>query len=94
MKLGFSSRLPEDLSDSPFFLQLSALKRKVGTWTDLTVSTPLSAGIPFDLDSVLSAASGNFSVWNPDSSGWLQTQRPWRAILRNGAALLMWSISS
>ena len=74
MKLGFSSRLPEDLSDSPFFLQLSALKRKVGTWTDLTVSTPLSAGIPFDLDSVLSAASGNFSVWNPDSSGWLQTR--------------------
>ncbi len=67
--MNLSRRLPEELSDSPFFSKLSKLKRKVGEFADLTVSTPLRTGLPFDLESVLPLAEKNFSTWNPDACG-------------------------
>lgn len=67
--MNLSRRLPEELSDSPFFLKLSTLKRSVGEFADLTVSTPLRAGLPFDLGAVLPFAEKGFSVWNPDACG-------------------------
>lgn len=72
---GLSQRLPEDLSDSPFFMQLSALKKKVGTFTDLTLSSPLKVGLAFDLKPALDEASQKFSIWNPDSSGWEESRK-------------------
>lgn len=65
-----SKRLPADLSDSPFFAEISRLKKTVPDYADLTLSSPLKAGIPFDLAKVLPAAEKDFSRWDPDSAGW------------------------
>jgi len=70
-----SKRLPEDLSDSPFFSQLSRLKRSVKDYTDLTVSSPLRTGQPFDLNSVLPETFEKFSTWNPDACGWEESRK-------------------
>lgn len=69
-----SKRLPEDLSDSPFFSKLSALKAKIPDFLDLTVSSPLKANLPFDLSEVLPEAIPRFSVWNPDANGWRKSR--------------------
>lgn len=70
-----SKRLPEDLSDSPFFSQLSKLKRSVQGYTDLTVSSPLRTGQAFDLDAVLPQTLKKFSTWNPDACGWEEARK-------------------
>jgi hypothetical protein len=44
----FSSRLPKDLSESPFFKALEEEKQK-SPYIDLTVSSPLKAGILSDI---------------------------------------------
>lgn len=64
-----SKRLPADLSDSPFFLELSHLKKNIA-YADLTLSSPLKVGIPFDLSKALPAAEKDFARWDPDSAGW------------------------
>lgn len=64
-----SQRLPEDLSDSPFFSERSKLKREISTYLDLTVSSPLKTGQAFPLEEVLAEAVPKFSVWNPDANG-------------------------
>ncbi len=70
-----SRRLPEDLSDSPFFSELSKLKREISTYLDLTVSSPLKTGLAFLLDEVLAEAIPKFSVWNPDANGWFEARK-------------------
>ena len=70
-----SKRLPGDLSDSPFFSQLSKLKRSVQGYTDLTVSSPLRTGQAFDLNSVLPQTLEKFSTWNPDACGWEEARK-------------------
>ncbi len=70
-----SRRLPEDLSDSPFFLELSKLKRKIPDFLDLTVSSPLKTGQAFPLEEVLPEAIPKFSVWNPDANGWFEARK-------------------
>lgn len=70
-----SRRLPEDLSDSPFFSELSKLKREIPGYLDLTVSSPLKTGLAFPLEEVLSEAIPKFSVWNPDANGWLDARK-------------------
>ncbi len=70
-----SRRLPADLSDSPFFSELSKARREVPDFLDLTVSSPLKTGLAFPLESVLSEAIPKFSVWNPDANGWLEARK-------------------
>ena len=70
-----SKRLPEDLSDSPFFSQLTKLKRSIKDYTDLTLSSPLRTGQAFDLQSVLPEALEKFSTWNPDACGWEEARK-------------------
>lgn len=69
-----SRRLPENLSDSPFFSELSRLKRLFPNYLDLTVSSPLKTGLPFPLRDALPEALPKFSVWNPDANGWLESR--------------------
>ncbi len=68
-----SKRLPENLTDSPFFVQLSQIKR-AADYTDLTVSSPLRVGGAFDLESALPHGIPKFSVWNPDACGWEESR--------------------
>lgn len=69
-----SRRLPENLSDSPFFSELSRLKRLFPNCLDLTVSSPLKVGLSFPLREALPDAIPKFSVWNPDANGWLESR--------------------
>jgi aspartate/methionine/tyrosine aminotransferase len=64
----FSKRLPGDLTDSPFFEALSSAK-KACTYVDLTVSSPLAAGLAPDLDKAIFATQSRWNLWNPSSSG-------------------------
>ena len=73
-----SSRLPKDLSPSPFFAELERVKASAkkdaaegGTsFIDMTVSSPVKAGLPIDLMDAVEEARENFGCWNPDASGW------------------------
>ena len=76
MKL--SSRLPKDLSPSPFFAELERAKvcaKKDAaegglSFIDMTVSSPVKAGLPVDLNAAVEEARKDFGCWNPDAAGW------------------------
>ena len=74
-----SSRLPKDLSPSPFFAELERAKAEVlaecaGANTlpfiDMTVSSPVKAGLPIDLNAAVDEGRESFGCWNPDAAGW------------------------
>ena len=72
-----SSRLPKDLSPSPFFAELERAKAGAKKdaeagfpFIDMTVSSPVKAGLPIDLNDAVEAARKDFGCWNPDASGW------------------------
>lgn len=74
-----SSRLPKDLSPSPFFAELERAKAAVlaecaGSnalpFIDMTVSSPVRAGLPIDLGAAVEDARKDFGCWNPDAAGW------------------------
>jgi aspartate/methionine/tyrosine aminotransferase len=81
-----SSRLPKDLSPSPFFAELERAKAdvlaecanaggRVGNvaelpFIDMTVSSPVRAGLPIDMDVAVEEACKDFGCWNPDAAGW------------------------
>ena len=74
-----SSRLPKDLSPSPFFTELERAKADVLAecaeanslpFIDMTVSSPVKAGLPVDLDDAVDEGRKAFGNWNPDASGW------------------------
>lgn len=78
-----SSRLPKDLSPSPFFAELERAKADVlaecaGTggnvaeclpFIDMTVSSPLRVGLPFDLAPAVEKAKDEFGTWVADAAG-------------------------
>ena len=74
-----SSRLPKDLSPSPFFAELERAKADVLAecaginalpFIDMTVSSPVKAGLPVDLDDAVDEGRKAFGNWNPDAAGW------------------------
>jgi len=72
-----SSRLPKDLSPSPFFAELERVKAcakkdaEAGlSFIDMTVSSPVKAGLPIHLNEAVETARQDFGCWNPDASGW------------------------
>ena len=72
-----SSRLPKDLSPSPFFAELERVKACAKkdaegglSFIDMTVSSPVKAGLPIDLNEAVETARQDFGCWNPDASGW------------------------
>ena len=65
-----SSRLPKDLSPSPFFAELERAKAESAPFIDMTVSSPVKAGLPIDLDAAVVSARSGFGCWNPDAAGW------------------------
>ena len=83
-----SSRLPKDLSPSPFFAELERAKAEVFAecavadglvgnaganalpFIDMTVSSPVKAGLPIDLDAAVEEGRESFGCWNPDAAGW------------------------
>jgi Aspartate/tyrosine/aromatic aminotransferase len=67
-----SSRLPKDLSPSPFFTELENIKAAVRNepdFIDMTVSSPLRVGLPFDLQPAVDEAKGEFGTWVADAAG-------------------------
>ena len=78
-----SSRLPKDLSPSPFFAELERVKASVlaecaganaEPFIDMTVSSPVKAGLPIDMDAAVESARKDFGCWNPDAAGWMSTR--------------------
>ena len=78
-----SSRLPKDLSPSPFFAELERVKASVLAecaganslpFIDMTVSSPVKAGLPIDMDAAVEAARKDFGCWNPDAAGWMSVR--------------------
>ena len=73
-----SSRLPKDLSPSPFFAELERAKASAKKdaaegglpFIDMTVSSPVKAGLPIDLDVAVEESRKDFGCWNPDAAGW------------------------
>ena len=74
-----SSRLPKDLSPSPFFAELERTKAAVFAecagsnslpFIDMTVSSPVKAGLPIDMDVAVEESRKDFGCWNPDAAGW------------------------
>jgi len=74
-----SSRLPKDLTPSPFFAELERTKAQVLadvargeglSFIDMTVSSPLRVGLPFDLSSAVDEAKAEFGTWVADAAGW------------------------
>ena len=65
-----SSRLPKDLSPSPFFAELERAKADSAPFIDMTVSSPVKAGLPIDLDAAVEESRKEFGCWNPDAAGW------------------------
>ena len=74
-----SSRLPKDLSPSPFFAELertkdAALAECAGAnslpFIDMTVSSPVKAGLPIDMNVAVEESRKDFGCWNPDAAGW------------------------
>ena len=70
-----SSRLPKDLTPSPFFAELERVKAGVLAgrgglpFIDMTVSSPLRVGLPFDLQPAVEKAKGEFGTWVADAAG-------------------------
>ena len=80
-----SSRLPKDLSPSPFFAELERAKTDVLAecanaegregnaatlpFIDMTVSSPLRVGLPFDLAPAVEKAKDEFGTWVADAAG-------------------------
>ena len=73
-----SSRLPKDLSPSPFFAELERAKADVLAkcensealpFIDMTVSSPLRVGLPFDLAPAIDEAKAEFGTWVADAAG-------------------------
>ena len=78
-----SSRLPKDLSPSPFFAELERAKAEVlaecsganaAPFIDMTVSSPVKAGLPIDMDAAVEEACKDFGCWNPDAAGWMSAR--------------------
>ena len=78
-----SSRLPKDLSPSPFFAELERAKAEVlaecasvnaAPFIDMTVSSPVRTGLPIDMDAAVEVARKDFGCWNPDAAGWMSTR--------------------
>ncbi len=65
-----SSRLPKDLSPSPFFAELEHAKAESAPFIDMTVSSPVKAGLPVELDAAVDEGRESFGCWNPDAAGW------------------------
>ena len=73
-----SSRLPKDLSPSPFFAELERVKASAKkdaaegglSFIDMTLSSPMKVGLPVDLQPAVDEARKDFGCWNPDASGW------------------------
>ena len=74
-----SSRLPKDLSPSPFFAELERAKADVLAkcansdalpFIDMTLSSPVKAGLPVDLDVAVDEGRKAFGNWSPDAAGW------------------------
>ena len=73
-----SSRLPKDLSPSPFFAELERVKACAKkdaaegglSFIDMTVSSPVKAGLPVEMDVAVESARSGFGCWNPDAAGW------------------------
>ena len=65
-----SSRLPKDLSPSPFFAELERAKASAKPFIDMTVSSPVKAGLPIDLKAAVDEGRESFGCWNPDAAGW------------------------
>ena len=65
-----SSRLPKDLSPSPFFAELERAKAESAPFIDMTVSSPVKAGVPIDLNAAVDEGRKSFGCWNPDAAGW------------------------
>ena len=65
-----SSRLPKDLSPSPFFAELERAKAAAKPFIDMTVSSPVRAGLPVDLNAAVEETRKDFGCWNPDAAGW------------------------
>lgn len=78
-----SSRLPKDLTPSPFFAELESAKAQVLAecsnasgngvgclpFIDMTVSSPLRVGLPFDLAPAVELAKSEFGTWVADAAG-------------------------
>ena len=67
-----SSRLPKDLTPSPFFTELENIKAAVRNepdFIDMTVSSPLRVGLPFDLAPAVELAKSEFGTWVADAAG-------------------------
>ena len=78
-----SSRLPKDLSPSPFFAELERTKAEVlaecagvnaAPFIDMTVGSPVRAGLPIDMDVAVEEARKDFGCWNPDAAGWMSAR--------------------
>ena len=69
-----SKRLPKDLAPSPFFAELDRLKA-LGEFLDLTVSSPLKAGISPDLEGAVGASFNFWGRWEPNPRGSLLARR-------------------
>ena len=86
-KIKLSRRLPKDLTPTPFFEELERTKAQViescaaqggeceTPFVDLTVSSPVKAGLPVDLQSAVDVARESFGNWSPDASGWLSARK-------------------
>ena len=79
-----SSRLPKDLSPSPFFAELERAKADVLAecanadalpFIDMTVSSPVKAGLPVDLDDAVDEGRKAFGNWSPDAAGWKSARK-------------------
>ncbi|WP_295860360.1 pyridoxal phosphate-dependent aminotransferase [uncultured Fibrobacter sp.] len=78
-----SSRLPKDLSPSPFFAELERAKADVLAecaganalpFIDMTVSSPVKVGLPIDLNAAVDEGRESFGCWNPDAAGWMSAR--------------------
>ena len=67
----FSRRLLPDLEETPFFKKLESLKVQIKNYSDLTISTPMNAGITPDFSSAFQKVSFAFS---PNASGSSKTR--------------------
>lgn len=73
-----SSRLPKDLSSSPFFAELERTKAEIQKkacsdglpFIDMTVSSPVKAGLLVELSAAIDDGRDAFGLWNPDAAGW------------------------
>lgn len=69
-----SSRLPKDLSMSPFFAELEKRKSECKDYIDMTVSSPIRVGIPADIENAIEKGRHDFETWVPDAAGRKETR--------------------